>query len=136
MWYQAKIKLIPKGKDTSLPNNFRPIALTSVVGKLLNKVIASRLEHYLSANGLIDQSLQKGFLSNVNGTMEHIFAVSAIIQNAIQHGLPLSLTFLDLENAFGSVSHDLINDILAHIKLPEEIRACVSDSYSKLCAYV
>ena len=68
--------------------------------------------------------------------MEHIFAVSAIIQNAIQHGLPLSLTFLDLENAFGSVSHDLINDILAHIKLPAEIRAYVSDSYSKLCAYV
>lgn len=54
----------------------------------------------------------------------------------MEHGLPLALTFLDLKNAFGSVSHKLINDMLSHIKLPEEIRTYISSSYLKLSAYV
>ena len=35
----------------------------------------------------------KGFLTDVNGTLEHIFAVSAILQNARDHGLPLAMTY-------------------------------------------
>ena len=61
--------------DTSNPEHFRPIALTSTVGKFFNKLIATRLEKFLRSNHLIDTSLQKRFLTNINGTMEHIFAV-------------------------------------------------------------
>ena len=45
---------------------------------------------------------------DTNGTMEHIFTMSVIIQNAHAHNAPLAVTFLDLKNAFGSVSHSLI----------------------------
>ena len=89
-----------------MPANFRPIALTSAIGKLYHKIIALRLERFALENNIIDASLQKGFLTGINGTMEHIFSVSAIVQNALQHGLPLAMTFLDLANAFGSVSHE------------------------------
>ena len=67
--------------------------------------------------------------------MERIFAVSAIIQNAIQHGLPFAVTFLDLENAFSSVSHGLISDVLSHCKLPNQI-TYITNLYSKLTGYV
>ena len=53
-WCRAKIKLVPKGEKTSFPDSFRPIALTSVVGKLFNKIIASRLERFLTTNGIIN----------------------------------------------------------------------------------
>ena len=43
--------------------------------------------------------------------MEHVFSASAIIQNTLQHGLPFAMTFLNLENAFGSISHELILDV-------------------------
>ena len=135
-WCQAKIKFIPKSQDLSNPENFRPIALTSVIGKLFNKILALRLEHFLRNNDIKDISLQKGFLTNINGTMEHIFATSAIIQNAVHNGLPLSLTFLDLKNAFGSVPHQLIKDILTHIKVPMEVKSYVSSAYSQLTARV
>ena len=68
--------------------------------------------------------------------MEHIFATSAIIQNAVHNGLPLSVTFLDLKNAFGSVPHQLIKGMLTHIKVPMEVRSYVSSAYSQLTARV
>ena len=135
-WCDARIKLIFKGGDNQSPVNFRPIALTSVVGKLFHKIIALRLEQFLSDNKIIDTSIQKGFLTNINGTMEHIFTVSAIVQNAIQLRLPLAMTFLDLANAFGSISHDLILDMISHCRLPQEISAYILSLYSKLTAYV
>ena len=46
-WCSAKIILIHKGEDKSTPENFRPIVLTSAIGRLFNKLIAIRLEHYL-----------------------------------------------------------------------------------------
>ena len=135
-WCQAKIKLIPKSQDLSNPENFRPIALTSTIGKPFNKILALRLEYFLRSNDIVDSSLQKGFLTNINGTMEHIFATSAIIQNAVQNGLPLSVTFLDLKNAFVSVPHQLIYDMLSHIQLPLEVRSYISSVYSQLTARI
>ena len=42
----------------------------------------------------------------MTGIDEHTFAVTAVIQNAVHHGLPIAITFLDLANAFGSISHE------------------------------
>ena len=43
---------------------------------------------------------------------------------------------LDLKNAFGSVSHSLIRDMLAHIKLPPHICSYINSTYSQLTAHV
>jgi len=122
-WSGATIKLIHKSGDTNIPSNFRPITL-SVVGKLFHNILATRLENFAIDN-IVDNSAQKGFLTNINGTMEHIFAISAIVQNAMENGLPLSITFLDLANAFGSISHQLIFDIHHHCKLPTQFINCI-----------
>ena len=65
-WSSARIRLICKGSDVSSPSNFRPIALSSCVGKLLNKIIATRMERFLLQNGIINPSTQKGFLHNMH----------------------------------------------------------------------
>ena len=135
-WCSARIKLIHKGGDTNCPANFRPIALTSAIGKLFNKIIASRLEEYLLENNIINPSLQKGFLRGINGTMEHIFSLSTIVDNARTNKLPLSLTFVDLRNAFGSVAHAYIKDIMSYVKLPTEVQFYVSALYANLSAYI
>jgi len=121
---------------TGVELNFRPIALTPVVSKLFHKILAKRLEKFLLQNNIINPSLQKGFLSGINGTVEHIFAICSILDNAIQHGLPLAMSFLDLSNAFGSVSHLLIRDILHHIQLPTEFTTYVINSYAQLAGCV
>ena len=55
--------------------------------------MAKQLEHYnILGNNIVDPSLQKGFLSGINGTVEHVFAITSTLDNATQHGLPLALT--------------------------------------------
>ena len=39
VWCEARIKLIFKGGDSKSPANFRPIALTSTIGKLFTKTL-------------------------------------------------------------------------------------------------
>ena len=41
IWCKGILRLIHKGGDTESPENFRPIALTSCVGKLLHRILAS-----------------------------------------------------------------------------------------------
>lgn len=60
------------------PASFRPIALTSAVGKLFHKILSWRLEKYCLANGLINSSTQKGFLHQVSGAVEHISPPSTV----------------------------------------------------------
>jgi len=110
-WGSGKIILIHKKGDNSSPANYRPIVLSSTIGKLVHKFIAFRLEKYCLPNDVIDSTLQKGFLTGINATMEHIFTVSTLIDHARSNGLPVSMTFIDLRNAFGSISHQLVSDI-------------------------
>ena len=48
-------------------------------------------------NDLIDPSAQNGFLMALNGTFEHIISVSAILDNALLHRLPLAMIFINLK---------------------------------------
>jgi len=120
-WGSARIKLICKTGDPSDPANFRPIALTSVIGKVFHKIISFRLEEYLMENNVIDPTVQKGFITGLPGVFEHVYTLSAILQNATSAKKPLMITFLDLKNAFGSVPHHLIFDMLQAAKVPSSI---------------
>ena len=135
-WCMGNIVLTDKDGPNSDPSNFRPIALTSTIGKIFHKILASRLEAFLKKNSIIDTTAQKGFLTSMNGVMEHIAATTAIIENARSTQCPLYITFLDLANAFGSVSHQFIHDMLVHAQLPSPVVGYLQDLYSKLQAFV
>ena len=117
-WCSAKSILIRKKGDPNLPSNFRPIALTSCVGKLFHKIIANRLQSFLIDNGIIDTSCQKGFISGFNSVMEHILTLNAMMEDCKSLEKNMAVTFIDLKNAFGSVSHTFLLDMLFHLKVP------------------
>ena len=128
--------MIHKKGDTTDPANFRPIALTSVIGKFFHKILANRQEHYLIFNDMVDKFLQKGFQSGINGCIEHVFAMQSMIINAMDHSLPLSLSFIDLKNAFGSISHNYISDIIKLIKLLTQFTSYLTNLYSSISAHI
>ena len=68
--------------------------------------------------------------------MKHIFAIQQTFSNAKEHGLPFSLSFIDLKNTFGSVSHQYILDMLSHVNVPAIVHLYISNLYSSLSAYI
>ena len=104
-WCQGKTILLYKKMDANLPKNFRPITLTSVIGKLFHRILSLCLEEFALSNKLLDSSVQKGFLYGINGTMEHIFSIDSLLTNARSFKKVIVISFLDLKNTFGSVCH-------------------------------
>ena len=57
MWRTATIKtLLKDGKDAKDTTSYRPISLTSCLGKLLEKIIANRLTYVMEKRGIKQDS--------------------------------------------------------------------------------
>ena len=107
-----------------------------MVGKLFHKIISFRLEDYLQKNDVINTSIQKGFISSVPRVFEHIYLLSAILQDSTSIRKPVMITFLDMKNAFGSVPHQLLFDMLRAVRVPSSVLNYVESFYSQLFVIV
>ena len=57
-WKQSHITPVHKGDSTDDPSHYRPIAVVSVVAKVLKKIVATQLSSYLEEHKLFKGSLQ------------------------------------------------------------------------------
>ena len=138
-WRQAVFKLIPKAQatdDPSNPKNFRPIALTSCIGKIFSLLIKHRLDEHMIGNGLLDTSVQKAFQTKIPGCEEHQFKLHSVLQDANSNARSLTIAWIDLENAYGSVPHKLIAFALNHYQVNPYLVELVCNLYTNLTASV
>ena len=75
---------------------------------------------------------RKLFIEGIKRCVEHV----QVVQELIAHPKPCKktahITWFDLEDAFGSVSHLLIPVVLQHCNLPPELINYIMDLYGKL----
>ena len=135
-WAAAFIVLLSKSDVVNDPGEFRPIAITDTIGKLFFSILSSRLEKFMVHNKFIDNTLQKGFLSETPGCLEHTFTLYELMQNAKREKRQLVISWIDLANAYGSVRHNLIQFALNWYHVPKEIQELIFDYYEKLTAKV
>ena len=131
-WTGSLVKLLHKAGSTLEPTNFRPLALSSCLGKPYHQIKASRMNKFMVDNGYINTSHQKAFIAGVNGCMEHIKVLQEVIQDAKANRKTVHISWFDLTDAFGSVSHELIQLCLEHYNIPEKERNYIKSLYSQL----
>ena len=129
-WKKAATILIYKKGDPSLPENFRPITLEPVTLKIFTSLLRNRVYEFLLKNGYIEKHYQKGFTPGVSGTFEHIAEMTNIINHARNKQMSVTITLIDLRNAFGEVNHQLIRTVFKYHHVPEEICDLVSILYT------
>ena len=98
-WKMSIVVPVPKpGKDHSIPTNYRPIALTSNLGKLFERMINQRLLNYLYINGIINPIQcggQKG-----RSTIDHLTRLEHHIKTGFSKKQLVFSIFFDIEKAY------------------------------------
>ena len=75
-------------KDPSQPSNFRPIALTSCVGKVYTSILKRRWQHFMLSNGYLNTSIQKAFADGIPGYSEYHLKLLAMNEEAWKNTSP------------------------------------------------
>ena len=128
-WQVAEGVFIPKEEVSSKISQFRPIALLNVEGKIYLSVLARRLTRYLLANGFIDTSVQKAGIPGFSGCLEHSSVIWDTIRKAKSQKGKVSVVWLDLVNAYGSVPHKMVEFALEFFWVPFCLRQLIREYF-------
>ena len=123
------IVLIPKqGKDPKDPNNYRPITLLEVPGKILERLINKRLHRYCEENNIFHPQ-QYGFRAKrgTDTAIAKLYETIAVNQKYKDH---CNIVCRDISKAFDKVWHEGLKYKIIQINnLPSIIKKI-------LCSYV
>lgn len=120
-WKQSKIVLIPKSKaeDKIEEKKYRPIAINSILGKVLEKLLKDRIYYFLVKNKLL-QEYQFGFTHNTS-TIEALQELKRRISRAKLDKLNIAVISLDIKDAFNSILPSIVTDRLVKYKCPNNL---------------
>ena len=104
-WKMSIISAIFKGKgETSDATNYRPISISSCIGKILEKIIFKYLYNYLEANHVIT-NFQSSFRPK-HSTVNQLLEIYHTIVENLDKGKEIKFIFCDISKAFDKVWHN------------------------------
>ena len=130
-WGSADGIHIPKEKDSRKIDQFRPIPLLNVEGKIFFGVIAKWMTIFVINNGYVNTSIQKAGVPGFPGCIEHTTMLWYRIKTAKNNKTELHVIWLDLENAYGSVRHQLLERAMEFFWIPEDIKNLISTYFKR-----
>ena len=102
----GKITPIFKGGDKPDPKNYRPVALTSHLVKIFEKIVVKRLGQFLEGAELLNEN-QHGFRSGRSCLSQLLLHHQDILEN-LTEGLDVDVVYLDFSKAFDKVDHAIL----------------------------
>lgn len=124
-WKHAEVILFPKlNKDLSKVDSYRPICLLPAWGKLLDKIITSRLDYHLESTGYYHK-LQFGF-RKYKSTLHALENAKNFILQASSENMPTLMIILDIKGAFNNASWNIIRQKLEEAHVPIYLKKCIN----------
>ena len=112
-WKEANIIPLFKKGSRNKSENYRPVSLTSVICKLLERLIKDHMVDFLVKHKLLNSS-QHGFLK-ARSCLTNMLCILEEITKWIDMGSPVDIIYLDFQKAFDKVPHQrLLLKLKAH----------------------
>ena len=102
-WRDGEITALFKKGDKTEPSNYRPVSLTSVVSKIMEKLIRDGILDHMKANGYLSKQ-QYGFIQGRSTTLQ-LLTVLEKWTKAVDEGHEIDCIYLDFMKAFDKVPH-------------------------------
>ncbi len=112
-WKSAKVTPLYKSGPRDSPDNYRPISVLPTIGKVIERLVHSQCQKYLTENNILSEA-QAGFREGRStGTCLAQFLHN--IYEGIDQGRAAGVLFLDLAKAFDSVDHGILLEKLRYL---------------------
>ena len=131
-----EVAIIPvfKSGDNSLPSNYRPISLTSVLSKVIENIIRKQVLTFLSHRGYLNNT-QHGFRSG-RSCLSALLDVYDNIMHMINNKFTVDMIYLNFSKAFDKVDQGILLHKLRDLGIKGMARTMVlpfPDKQAALC---
>ena len=116
------------------PKNYRPITLSSTVGKLFSIILNERLQYFLEIENIIKPN--QGAFVHGSSTVNHIFALHLLIDYAKNFNKTMYCAFLDLSSAYDTVWRDGLFLKLFNSGIQGKFLDVIKSMYSTTKSYI
>jgi hypothetical protein len=131
-WTVSRLVVLYKKGDASLPKNYRPIAIISVLSKLFSGVLLARIGSSLDSL----QGVEQGGFRPDYSCSDIIMFMRMMAEKADEWGEEVWAASLDLEKAFDKVYHSSVLDSLEDAGVESDIISFLGRLYGQQKAYV
>jgi ribonuclease P/MRP protein subunit RPP40 len=141
-WKEANVAPLHKKGSREKPENYRPVSLTSIIGKIAESIIKDNIVAYLDIYNLI-KSNQHGFTKG-KSCLTNLLDFFEEVTKDLDEGKSMDLIYLDFSKAFDKVpyerlfkkleSHGIRGATLRWIKnwlSDRRQRVCIDGEYSE-----
>jgi len=122
-WKQANVCAIYKKGQKTLPENYRPVSLTSHICKIFESILKDIIVEHIDKHKLLNQS-QHGFVKN-KSCLTNLLEFTTFISGCIDDHKDVDVIYLDFQKAFDKVPHKRLLAKLKSFGIVEKVYAWV-----------